>query len=162
MERSASISTFEENYEEPPVDQQVVQKRARKRKSQPDTDDSATDGKIRVVENFLESYGPQMNYTFRLWQENSKVLDRATVGDDSLTENPLKWSVDDVCSYLIKFCDEETSAKFYAQQVDGEALLSLHQNDLRDLMKIKMGPAIKINNRIMHLRSEVVAKFLDI
>jgi hypothetical protein len=63
---------------------------------------------------------------------------------------------------MIKFCDEETAAKFYAQKIDGEALLGLCQNDLVSLMDIKMGPAIKIYNRIMHLRQEVVEKFIEI
>lgn len=140
-------------------------KRQRKRKSVPvesENSDSNQETKIRVVEDFLQGYGPQLNYTFNLWRENSKVLDRATLSDKDISVNPLKWSIDDVCTFMIKFCDDETAAKFYAQQIDGEALLGLCQDDLIHLMNIKMGPAIKIYNRIMHLRQEVVTKFIEI
>lgn len=120
------------------------------------------DAKIRVVEQFLANYGPQLQYSFNLWTLNSKVLDKAAIRDNDYTTNPLNWSVDDVCTYIVKYCTEEITAKFYAQKIDGEALLSLCQKDLIDLMDIKIGPAIKIYNRILHLRHEVMTKFLEI
>lgn len=155
--------------ENKPMTKSEPSKRGRKRKIQPVTtsaevaeeSDAPSDAKIRVVEQFLHNYGPKLNYTFNLWTENSKVLDKAVVVDE-LSENPLTWSVDEVCTYIVKFCNEETTAKFYAQMIDGEALLSLCQKDLVDLMDIKVGPAIKIYNRILHLRQEVVTKFLKI
>lgn len=163
-ERAASVSTFDENIEEIDQPNSIIQKRQRKRKLQADSEPRETnqDAKIKIVEDFLRGYGPQLNYTFKLWQINSKVLDEAISIEDNLSENPLKWSVDDVCTFIIKFCDEETAAKFYAQKIDGEALLGLWYNDLIALMEIKMGPATKIYNRIMHLRQEVVTKFIEI
>ena len=144
-------------------------KRGRKRKIQPvvevvekqEQEDGPSDAKMRIVENFLHNYGPQLNYSFNLWTQNSKILDKASVVDE-LSENPLNWTLDEVCTYIVKFCNEETTAKFYAQKIDGEALLSLCQKDLVELMDIKVGPAIKIYNRILHLRQEVVTKFLEI
>ncbi|CAG9799473.1 unnamed protein product [Chironomus riparius] len=115
--------------------------------------------KIRVIQHFLAEYGPQMNYAYDLWTKNSKILDKAMITD--LSENPIKWNVDDVCTFLVKFCDEETAAKFYAQKIDGEALLGLCQKDLVTLMDIKIGPAIKIYNRILWLRQEVLTKFTE-
>lgn len=122
---------------------------------------SIRNAKIKVIEHLLHDYGPQLNYSFDLWTQHSKVLDKAIVLEDNLTENPLHWSVDDVCIFIAKFCDEETAAKFFAQKIDGEALLSCQQKDLIDLMSIKLGPAIKIYNRILHLRQEVMTKFLE-
>lgn len=153
-----------------PLTQQKIKsepgKRGRKRKIQPvnateELEDSPSDAKMKVVEKFLHNYGPQLNYSFNLWTKNSKILDKASVVDE-LSENPLNWTVDEVCTYLVKYCNEATTAKFYAQKIDGEALLSLCQKDLVELMDIKVGPAIKIYNRILHLRQQVVTKFLEI
>ena len=44
-------------------------------------------------------------------------------------------------------------AAFVAQQVDGEALLMMTQNDLVTLLNIKLGPAIKIMAIIMCLKA---------
>lgn len=150
----------------------VTKKKAKKRKLvQPvavqqkveidNEDDGERKVKIRVIQHFLEEYGPQLNYAYNLWTKNSKVLDKAMITDEDLSENPIKWNVDDVCTFLVKFCDEETAAKFYAQKVDGEALLGLCQKDLVSLMDIKIGPAIKIYNRILWLRQEVMTKFAE-
>jgi hypothetical protein len=150
----------------------VTKKRAKKRKIVQsivpeekeeivDEDEGERNVKIRVIQHFLEEYGPQMNYAYNLWTKNSKILDRAMITDEDLSENPIKWNVDDVCTFLVKFCDEETAAKFYAQKIDGEALLGLCQKDLVTLMDIKIGPAIKIYNRILWLRQEVMTKFTE-
>lgn len=117
--------------------------------------------KIRIMQPFLEDYGPQINFSFQLWNSNSTVLSKAKITDRDLSKNPMTWNVDEVCTFIIKFCDEETTAKFYAQKIDGEALLGLCQKDLTELMDIKVGPAIKIYNRILLLRQEVITKFAD-
>lgn len=117
--------------------------------------------KMSVVQHFLQNYGPQINYAYGLWTKNSKVLDKISITGEDCTENPIKWTVDDVCTFLVKYCDEETTAKFYAQQIDGEAFLGLCQNDLVTLMGIKVGPAIKIYNRILWLRQEFMTKFVQ-
>ncbi|KAG5678683.1 hypothetical protein PVAND_008334 [Polypedilum vanderplanki] len=124
--------------------------------------DEIRTAKMRIMEPFLSDYGPQTNYLFNLWTNNSKILNKANITGNDLTKNPLKWNIEDVCTFVVKFCDEETTAKFYAEKIDGEALLSLCQKDLIDLMKIKVGPAIKIYNRILFLRQEVVTKFSEL
>ncbi|ROT65230.1 putative lethal(3)malignant brain tumor-like protein 3 isoform X1 [Penaeus vannamei] len=48
---------------------------------------------------------------------------------------------------------EQVSSVFVEQQIDGEALLMMTQNDLVNLLHIKLGPAIKIMAVIMCLRS---------
>ena len=85
----------------------VTKKRAKKRKIvQSDVvekkeeiiDENGSDRnvKIRVIKHFLEEYGPQMNYAYNLWTKNSKILDKAMITDEDLSENPIKWNVDDV------------------------------------------------------------------
>lgn len=51
----------------------------------------------------------------------------------------------------------ETSAQIFLlfQQIDGEALLMMAQNDLVQHMEMKLGPAIKLYNSIVLLRQRI-------
>lgn len=132
--------------------------RGRKRKSAPEAPED-TSKRIKVSKAFIEDYGPQLNYSFNLWKRNSKVLARATI-DDAITDNPSQWSVENVHDYVNSITDDlDIAGKFQEQEIDGEAFICLCQNDLTQLMGIRMGPAIKIYNRILHLREEVQLKF---
>lgn len=118
--------------------------------------------RLKISKDFLEQYGPQLKYSFNLWKKNSHLLDRADI-DNGATENPLQWSVESVCEFVTKITNsEETVEKFEEQKIDGAAFVNLCQNDLVSLMSIKLGTAIKIYNRILHLREEVMLKFLKI
>lgn len=118
--------------------------------------------KLSVLTNFLEDYGPQLNYSYELWTKNSKVLDRAELQGE-FAENPLKWSVAKVGSFIKKITnDPKIAEKFTEQDIDGEAFACLCQDDLTGLLGLKMGVAIKIYNRILHLRQEVMLKFFKI
>jgi hypothetical protein len=115
---------------------------------------------MKYMNDFLQDYGPQLKYSYNLWKKNSKVLDRASIDHDS-TENPLEWSIYKVCKFVNKATnDESISKKFHEQDIDGAAFLSLNKDDLVNMMKIKIGPAIKIYNRILHVREEVTTKFI--
>lgn len=46
------------------------------------------------------------------------------------------------------------------EQINGAAFLSLTQDDLVKYLDVKLGPAIKLYNRIIHLRLEVEKHFL--
>lgn len=48
---------------------------------------------------------------------------------------------------------EMSSEKLFEQDIDGESLLMLTQNDLVDLLGIKLGPAIKIMSMIITLKN---------
>ncbi|RXG52417.1 Lethal(3)malignant brain tumor-like protein 3 [Armadillidium vulgare] len=64
-----------------------------------------------------------------------------------------RWRPDDVCNAISKIpgC-EISSLKFMEQEIDGEALLLLTQNDLVSMLGIKLGPAIKIMSFVFSLR----------
>lgn len=107
---------------------------------------------------FLKDYGPQLNYSYTLWKKNSRVLDRAAV--DS-TENPMDWSTYKVCKYVQNITNSvEITKKFQDQDIDGCAFICLGQDDLVNLLNLKAGPAIKLYNRILHIREEISVKFL--
>lgn len=137
--------------------------RGRKRKVplvQESSEDQAKRAKLH--QTFVGEYGPQLNYSYNLWKNNSQVLSRAPV-DDDLTDNPMQWNIFNVCTYVAKITDDmEVVGKFQDQAIDGAAFIAMSQNDLLNLMCIKMGPAVKIYNRIMHLREEVLMKFMKL
>lgn len=134
-----------------------------KRKAQDQNDEETSAEKstgMKVAKVFLEDYGPQLNYAYAMWKKNSKVLDRATIGGQS-TANPSEWSCENVCSFILKIVDDEMVAtKFKENEIDGAAFICLHQDDLINLMNIKIGTAIKIYNRILHLRQETALTFI--
>lgn len=144
--------------EESSTEVKVTKQRGRKRKSAPEAPED-TNKRLKTSKTFIEDYGPQLNYSFNLWKRNSKVLARATI-DDAITDNPSQWSIENVHDYVNSITDDlDIAGKFQEQEIDGAAFLCLCQEDLTLLMGIKMGPAIKIYNRIMHLREEVQLKF---
>lgn len=118
--------------------------------------------KTTIPQDFLKDYGPQINYSYNLWKKNSEVLDRAVI-DADFTGNPMEWNVENVCSFIRRILDDaKTVEKFREHDIDGAAFVSMCQDDLINLMDIKLGAAVKIYNRILHLRQEIILKFLKI
>lgn len=156
-----------------PVDVVIKKKVGRKRKQpapaveeevekEKPVEEAAPAKKVSVLNHFLEDYGPQLNYSYELWTKNSKVLSGAELQGE-FTENPLKWSVSKVGSFIKKITtDAKVVEKFTENEIDGQALTCLCQEDLTNLLELKMGVAIKIYNRILHLRQEVMLKFFKI
>lgn len=141
-----------------------LKKPAIKRKPQMSIEEQTDDKPVKVTigKDFLNDYGPQMNYAFKLWKKNSEVLGRAAI-DGDFAGNPMEWNVENVCSFIRRVVEDVRIAdKFREHEIDGAAFVSMCQNDLTDLMEIKLGAAIKIYNRIMHLRQEIMLKFVKI
>lgn len=141
------------------VVEKISKKNRRKRKIVEELSEE-TNKKTKVLESFLTDYGPQLNYSYKLWKKNSKVLSRAAV-DDTLTGNPMEWSVETVSSFVEKLVgDTALASAFQEQEIDGAAFICMSQDDLVDLIKTKIGVAIKIYNRVLHLREEVMLNFM--
>lgn len=118
--------------------------------------------KIKISKAFLEDYGPQLNYSYNLWKKNSKVLDRVSIENVS-TVNPIEWSPKNVSTFVKSITgDEILASKFLEQEIDGAAFICITKDDLVELMGTKLGVAIKIYNRILHLREEVMLNFMKI
>lgn len=154
---------FEQEHETSVKVEKVATKKIAKRKAAASEEPSGDEAKkIRFPKTFLKDYGPQLTYSYELWKKNSKVLDRAAI-DGDFTNNPTEWSVKNVCSFISRFTDDAaTIAKFQEQEIDGAAFVSMSQDDLVELMNIKIGLAIKIYNRIMHLREEIMLNFVKV
>nr|XP_015095466.1 lethal(3)malignant brain tumor-like protein 4 isoform X1 [Vicugna pacos]XP_031546086.1 lethal(3)malignant brain tumor-like protein 4 isoform X1 [Vicugna pacos] len=64
-----------------------------------------------------------------------------------------QWTVDEVVEFVRSLLGCEEHAKcFKKEQIDGKAFLLLTQADIVQVMKIKLGPALKIYNSILTFR----------
>ncbi|XP_008832926.1 lethal(3)malignant brain tumor-like protein 4 [Nannospalax galili] len=65
-----------------------------------------------------------------------------------------QWTVDEVADFVQSLLGCEEHAKcFKKEQIDGKAFLLLTQADIVKVMKIKLGPALKIYNSILMFRN---------
>uniref|UniRef100_H0WTP8 L3MBTL histone methyl-lysine binding protein 4 n=1 Tax=Otolemur garnettii TaxID=30611 RepID=H0WTP8_OTOGA len=65
-----------------------------------------------------------------------------------------QWTVDEVAEFVQSLLGCEEHAKcFKKEQIDGKAFLLLTQTDIVKVMKIKLGPALKIYNSILMFRN---------
>ncbi|KAM7433461.1 lethal(3)malignant brain tumor-like protein [Porites harrisoni] len=60
----------------------------------------------------------------------------------------MRWNVDDVANHVRLLGCADQAKIFVEQQIDGEAFLLLNQSDIVNILKIKLGPALKIFNTI--------------
>ncbi|NXW59000.1 LMBL1 protein, partial [Eurystomus gularis] len=65
-----------------------------------------------------------------------------------------KWTVEEVVNFIqsLPGCKEQAPV-FKEEQIDGEAFLLLDQSDMVRILNIKLGPALKIYNAILMLKS---------
>lgn len=112
---------------------------------------------IQVTEPILRDYGPGLMYIHKLWTENSKPVNIRRIAT-----NPICWTVDEVVDYVTRLPNCSKLGKLFREhEVDGDSFLKLCQNDLVDVLEIRLGPAVKIYNQIVALRSRVVEHFMD-
>ena len=84
------------------------------------------------------------------WDVNVKHLP----GVSGVTaDNVRTWEVEKVSSFVkILTGKPECADAFKSEEVDGEALLLLTQNDILNSLKLKLGPAIKIYNAVLFFK----------
>lgn len=89
------------------------------------------------------------------WGRHSKFL-RKYISNEV---DPRLWTYRDVISFVAAIpCCENNTDVFKRERIDGEALLSLSQKDIVSLLKLKMGPAVKLYNSIVLLRRQIDEK----
>ena len=70
--------------------------------------------------------------------------------------NPSNWSVDDVCHWLKSYGLEKLVDTFKDNEIDGDCLLTLDSNLLKEELGIKaLGPRSKILKQIEALKKEM-------
>ncbi|XP_019478370.1 lethal(3)malignant brain tumor-like protein 4 isoform X1 [Meleagris gallopavo] len=85
------------------------------------------------------------------WEQHCRLLPEVS----GLTAKHVsKWTVEEVVNFIQRLpgCKEQ-AAVFREEQIDGEAFLLLNQNDLVKILNIKLGPALKVYNAILMLKS---------
>jgi hypothetical protein len=88
------------------------------------------------------------------WAEHARLLLGPT-GETATAARARLWGTEEVCRFISEVPNiehEVVAEKLRAEEVDGEALLSLTQADLTTILEIKLGPAIKIFNAITAVR----------
>lgn len=142
------------------------------KKSHENTNDSSStkNGDINVVnlnarkaststEVTVERTTPAVNSDF----QSPKVVDESSTSSAVAGifippggKNPLKWSVQDVYEFVrnLQGCTEYAD-EFRSQEIDGQALMLLKEDHLMSAMNMKLGPALKICNKINALREDV-------
>lgn len=81
--------------------------------------------------------------------------------DDDITLSPLEWDCNDVIDFLKRSNCNQHCETFMKNKIDGKRLLTLTQNDIIQMLGMKVGPAIKIFDLIQQIRVKV-APFMEI
>lgn len=85
------------------------------------------------------------------WPKHSQFLQKYL----KMATSVKRWPVGKVAHFVSSLpgCNNYAE-KFNLAEIDGEAFLSLTQKDLIDVMKVRVGPAIKIYNMVVLLREK--------
>ncbi|TPP57300.1 Polycomb protein SCMH1 [Fasciola gigantica] len=110
------------------------------------------DGLAEVSDDYLDS------------QSLAPHVSSSTVSPSSLDlgpcplPNPSHWTIDEVCHYIATRDSSllEVAQKFKHHEIDGQALLLLTMEALRNYLKIKLGPALKVDHLISRLKRGVL------
>lgn len=72
--------------------------------------------------------------------------------------NPSHWTIDEVYHYIATRDSSllEVAQKFKHHEIDGQALLLLTMEALRNYLKIKLGPALKVDHLISRLKRGIL------
>jgi len=108
-----------------------------------------------MTRSILEDYSlANTDLTTPLCWSKHAVLLKNLVGDETCVA-VAKWSLEQVNAFIAKFGTSSAQLdKFKEEQIDGEALLYLSQNDLVDILGVKLGPAIKIRNALLLMKEK--------
>uniref|UniRef100_A0A3B4AMD6 Lethal(3)malignant brain tumor-like protein 1 n=1 Tax=Periophthalmus magnuspinnatus TaxID=409849 RepID=A0A3B4AMD6_9GOBI len=101
---------------------------------------------------FMSALSGQSDRSLSLcWEQHCKLLPGVQGIDASQVA---AWTVDEVFMFVQNLIGCEEQARLFKEEmIDGEAFLLLTQMDIVKIMSIKLGPALKISNAILMLKS---------
>ena len=76
--------------------------------------------------------------------------------NDDITLSPLEWDCNDVIEFLKRSNCSQHCELFLKHKIDGKKLMKLTQNDIIQLLGMKVGPAIKVFDMIQQIKSKVI------
>ncbi|CAF3490015.1 unnamed protein product [Rotaria socialis] len=102
---------------------------------------------IRMIENSIPQQSIESNHDEPI----------SLPPDHGLPTDPSKWTVFQVGEFVARLTNNTIREAFYESEMDGQALLLMTQEHLRDTMKIKLGPSLIISSEIAKLRERAKA-----
>lgn len=75
--------------------------------------------------------------------------------EDDITLSPLEWDCNDVIEFLKRSNCSQHCELFMKHKIDGKKLLQLSQNEIIQLLGMKVGPAIKVFDLIQQIKVKV-------
>lgn len=75
--------------------------------------------------------------------------------EDDITLSPLEWDCNDVIEFLKRSNCSQHCELFMKHKIDGKKLLQLSQNEIIQLLGMKVGPAIKVFDLIQQIKGSV-------
>lgn len=110
------------------------------------------------TDDLLSDYGPS-----RLWRKHIEMLEcmmmPPTLDEFSAeSENPMCWTANDVFAYINRLPKCQSYANIFLEEdINGPALLLLTHDDLTSILKLRIGPSVKVINQILCLRNRVAS-----
>ncbi|XP_018348159.1 PREDICTED: lethal(3)malignant brain tumor-like protein 3 [Trachymyrmex septentrionalis] len=96
-------------------------------------------------------YNPLPNAP-HIWAKHSNALNRVV---SKQTTNPRRWSNEEVIKFVQSMPNCAEAGNIFRQNnIDGESFLMLTQEDLVSVLRLRLGPAIKLYNSIVLLRQK--------
>lgn len=80
--------------------------------------------------------------------------------EDDITLSPLEWDCNDVIEFLKRSNCSQHCELFMKHKIDGKKLLQLSQNEIIQLLGMKVGPSLKVFDLIQQIKVKV-APFMN-
>lgn len=66
-----------------------------------------------------------------------------------------RWTVEEVAKFVEEVTNDQNYGKiFQREEMDGRALLMLSQAEILTILRIKLGPAVKIYHAILNIKAD--------
>ena len=108
-----------------------------------------------------EPESPQKEGQPKIWRDKTKILDTTLDKDCDILKNPLKWDTEEMAVWIENFpgCSE-IGKLVRREEIDGQTFISFTRKDLQEHLNVKMGPAIKVYDKIRQLRETIEKYFI--
>lgn len=93
----------------------------------------------------------------KMWAKHSDYLKQYV----AVESDPREWTEKEVIEFVtaLPYCSCDAAEYFIKHRIDGESLLMLSQEDLVNILKVKVGPAVKLYNCIVLLREKIAQDY---
>lgn len=116
--------------------------------------------RLQVSSKFLLENAKMLGRLHEKWQ--SKLQGQTMVRSSAATKNPLNWSIEEVSEFVSQLPNCSMLGSIFVEHgIDGMAFLSLRKSDMMNIMGLSTGSTIKVFNRIIQLREECNAHYIN-